>query len=169
MWMCKYHLFARNKIVCHYWQNRSSFGISWAGEGGHLTIMKRYLIVFSVLTNSECVVIVRLCNENTDVQGPVAQRLVSANRWLRGIKTYRFPWYLTLVSANHASSNPGQDVMNSNQKNQKFDISLDGTTNQNAFVLTLAVRICWVRALKEREYQLPVAIFAVRDVNVLVA
>ena len=41
-------------------------------------------------------------------QGPVAQRLVSANRWLRGIKTYRFPWYLTLVSANHASSNPGQ-------------------------------------------------------------
>ena len=35
------------------------------------------------------------------------QLLVSANRWLRGIKTYRFPWYLTLVSANHASSNPG--------------------------------------------------------------
>ena len=25
-----------------------------------------------------------------------------------GIKTYRFPWYLTLVSANNASSNPGQ-------------------------------------------------------------
>ena len=23
---------------------------------------------------------------------------------------YRFPWYLTLVSTNHASSNPGQDV-----------------------------------------------------------
>ena len=22
---------------------------------------------------------------------------------------YRFPWYLTLVSTNHASSNPGQD------------------------------------------------------------
>ena len=63
-------------------------------------------------------------------QGPVVRSLVSANRWLRGIKTYRFPWYLTLdsanrwlrgiktyrfpwylmlVSANHASSNPGQD------------------------------------------------------------
>ena len=41
-------------------------------------------------------------------EGPVAQRLVSANRWLRGIKMYRFPWYLTLVSTNHASSNPGQ-------------------------------------------------------------
>ena len=42
-------------------------------------------------------------------KGPVVRSLVSANRWLRGIKTYRFPWYLTLVSANHASSNPGQD------------------------------------------------------------
>ena len=39
--------------------------------------------------------------------GPVSGSLVSANRWLRGIKTYRFPWYLTLVSANHASSNAG--------------------------------------------------------------
>ena len=38
---------------------------------------------------------------------PVARSLVSANRWLRGIKMYRFPWYLTLVSTNHASSNPG--------------------------------------------------------------
>ena len=44
------------------------------------------------------------------VQGPVARSLVSANRWLRGIKMYRFPWYLTLVSTNHASSNPGQEV-----------------------------------------------------------
>ena len=31
-------------------------------------------------------------------QGLVFRSLVSANRWLRGIKTYRFPWYLTLVS-----------------------------------------------------------------------
>ena len=41
-------------------------------------------------------------------QGPVAGSLVSANRWLRGVKTFWFPWYLTPVSANHASSNPGQ-------------------------------------------------------------
>ena len=41
--------------------------------------------------------------------GPVSGSSVSANRWLRGIKTYRFPWYLTPVSANNASSNPGQD------------------------------------------------------------
>ena len=41
-------------------------------------------------------------------QGPVARSMVSANRWLRGIKMYRFPWYLTLVSTNHASSNLGQ-------------------------------------------------------------
>ena len=39
--------------------------------------------------------------------GPVVRSQVSANRWLRGIKTYKFPWYVTLVSANHASSNPG--------------------------------------------------------------
>ena len=44
-------------------------------------------------------------------QGPVVRSLVSANRGLRGIKTYRFPWYLTLVSANHALSNPGQVVV----------------------------------------------------------
>ena len=46
--------------------------------------------------------------DNAIHQGPVARSLVSANRWLRGIKMYRFPWYLTLVSTNHASSNPGQ-------------------------------------------------------------
>ena len=43
-----------------------------------------------------------------NIQGPVARSLVSANRWLRGIKMYRFPWYLTLVSTNHALSNPSQ-------------------------------------------------------------
>ena len=48
-------------------------------------------------------------------QGPVARSLVSANRWLRGIKLYRFPWYLTLVSTNHASSNPGQSARNKHQ------------------------------------------------------
>ena len=51
----------------------------------------------------------RASREDGVLQGLVAQRLVSANRWLRGIKTYRFPWYLTLVSANHASSNSGQE------------------------------------------------------------
>ena len=36
--------------------------------------------------------------------GPVDRSLVSANR----IKMYRCPWYLTLVSTNHASSNQGR-------------------------------------------------------------
>ena len=54
--------------------------------------------------NFECDWFVELSDNNL---GPVVRSLVSANRWLRGIKTYRFPWYLTLVSANHASSNPG--------------------------------------------------------------
>ena len=49
--------------------------------------------------------------------GPVVRSLVSDNRWLRDIKTYRFPWYLTLVSANHAFSNPGLLV---NDKSQYF-------------------------------------------------
>ena len=38
------------------------------------------------------------------VQGRVARSMVSANHWLSGIKT----WYLTWVSANHASSNSPQ-------------------------------------------------------------
>ena len=46
------------------------------------------------------------CMHNNNL-GPVARSLVSANRWLRSIKMYRFPWYLTLVSTNHALSNPG--------------------------------------------------------------
>ena len=50
-------------------------------------------------------------NSSNGTLGPVARSLVSANRWLRGIKMYRFPWYLTLVSTNHASSNPGQDAV----------------------------------------------------------
>ena len=52
----------------------------------------------------------RAKRDNTWALGPVVRSLVSANRWLRAIKTYRFPWYLTLVSTNHASSNPGQTV-----------------------------------------------------------
>ena len=44
----------------------------------------------------------------TPTKGPVAGSLVSANRWLRDTKTFSFPWYLTPVSANHASSNPVQ-------------------------------------------------------------
>ena len=38
-------------------------------------------------------------------QGPVVLSMVSANHWLSSIKINRLPWYLTLVSANQASSN----------------------------------------------------------------
>ena len=34
-----------------------------------------------------------------------ARSMVSANHWLKGIKTGRLLWFLTRVSANHASSN----------------------------------------------------------------
>ena len=49
------------------------------------------------------------CNRfDSNNQGWVARSMVSANHWLRGIKTYRLSWYLTRVSANHASSNWAQ-------------------------------------------------------------
>ena len=70
-------------------------------------------------------------------------------------------------------SNENAVVLDVINNKQKFNVSLDGTllshtTNLNAFVLTPAVRICRAIALKEIKYQLPVAIFDVRDVNVLV-
>ena len=70
-------------------------------------------------------------------------------------------------------SSENTDVLDAMNSNRKFGVSLDGsllshTTNVNAFVLTTAVRICQVRELKNRKYQLPVAIFDVRDVNVTV-
>ena len=40
-------------------------------------------------------------------QGWVPRSMVSANHWLRGIKTYRLSWHLTRVSANHASEQLG--------------------------------------------------------------
>ena len=46
---------------------------------------------------------------------------------------------------------------------------LSHTVNVNAFVLIPAVRMCRVRALKEKKYQLPLAISDVRDANVVVA
>ena len=39
--------------------------------------------------------------------GLVTRSLFSANRWLKGVKAYRFAWYLMLLSANHASSSQG--------------------------------------------------------------
>ena len=62
-------------------------------------------------------------------------------------------------------SNENADVPYAMNSYRKFDVSFDGTllsptTGLNAFVLSPAVRICRVRALKEREYQLPVAIFS---------
>ena len=84
-------------------------------------------------------------------------------------QTFQYPkfqiWPLVSLSKGNADI---LDVMNSNRK---FDVSLDGTLlsqtmNLNAFVLTPAVWICRVRALKEWKYQLPVAIFDIQDVNI---
>ena len=70
-------------------------------------------------------------------------------------------------------SNENADVPDVMNTKRKFDVSLDGTlhtTILNAFVLTPAVRkLSRLREMKERKYQLPVASFEARDVNVLVA
>ena len=73
-----------------------------------------------------------------NLQGPVAPSLVSANRWLRGIKTYRFPWYLALVSANHASSNPGQMLLNNIHSKAFFQQQLPLLNRRSWFVSTLS-------------------------------
>ena len=67
----------------------------WLSRKHHLNQLHSWLGVLTVFFRKP------------EIQGPVAESLVSANRWLRGIKMYRFPWYLTLVSTNHASTNPG--------------------------------------------------------------
>ena len=61
-------------------------------------------------------------------------------------------------------SNENADVTDVMNSNRKFDVWLDGTllshtTNQNAFIITSVAWICRVRALKERKYQLPLALF----------
>ena len=60
-------------------------------------------------------------------------------------------------------SNETADVPGVLDSNRKLNVSLNRTllchtTNLYAFVLTPAVRICGFRALKERKYELPVAI-----------
>ena len=77
----------------------------WVEFVGSLLCSKRFFHGYSgfPLSSKTCI----LLNLTTpQAQGPVVRSLGSANRWLRGIKSYRFPWYLTLVSANHDSSNP---------------------------------------------------------------
>ena len=51
--------------------------------------------------------VLRASYETFDDQGLVARSMVSAIHWLSSIKTtiIRLPWYLTLFSANQASSN----------------------------------------------------------------
>ena len=74
--------------------------------------------------------------------GPVARSLVRANHWLRGIKTDRFPWYLTLVSAVHASSNPGLVVGNERRNDKSC------TGNILTLVIVLMESLAFIRKLK---------------------
>ena len=92
---------------------RERFTFLGLGNNEDSDVLKlRQLFVDNVQSNDHYQMLSRIPSAEL---GPVARSLVSANRWLRGIKIYRFPWYLTLVSANHASSNPGL-----NAKTERF-------------------------------------------------
>ena len=45
---------------------------------------------------------------NLGDERPVVRSMVSANHWLSSIKANRLSWYLTLVSANQATTNSAQ-------------------------------------------------------------
>ena len=81
-------------------------GKTWPCLIGQWTIESTWRCFDWVMHNRSHVALFTLVKN----QGPVAQSMVGPNRWLRVVKTYRFPWYLSLVRANHASSNPGQVV-----------------------------------------------------------
>ena len=91
-------MFLRAGVLNHIQLNIQVLHLRWTPS--FISVMALYG------TPQDCTLSLHIANSRK--QGPVVRSLVSANRWLRGIKTYRFPWYLTLVSANHALSNPGQ-------------------------------------------------------------
>ena len=82
------------------------FGVSWK----IILVFKGMLIYnLNMLVRVQGFKAMHLCLENALDPGPVPWSLVTANCWLRVIKTFRLPWYLTLVSADHALSNPGSE------------------------------------------------------------
>ena len=80
---------------------------------------------------------IRLSRESSDL-GWVARSMVSANHWLRGIKTYRLSWHLTRVSANHASSNWA--LLEVNPKLTTFACLRWG---KKETLLELSLVVCW--------------------------
>ena len=71
------------------------------------------------------------------LQKPVARGLVSANHLLGCTETYTFLWWLTLVSANHASSNSGSFETNKNVGEQ---LQNSGSAHANLIVRSLVER-----------------------------
>ena len=57
---------------------------------------------------------------------------------------FRFPWYLTLVSTNHASSNPGQ-VTNVSTMNMSHIVKARLTTDQNNCFKCHFPKLCKLR------------------------
>ena len=98
-------LLKRSLDVLKLTQHRFNFDSTcskWGGGGGKQTVLTSLL---NKIERTLKQMVKPFAQALSDNQEPVARSLVSGNRWLRGIKTYRFPW----DSANHPSSNRGQN------------------------------------------------------------
>ena len=100
----------------------------------------------------------QICNQDWRVLLNASRRLWQLLNFT--LETLRVFLRQLIVSWNNESEVP--DFMNGNRK---FDVSLDGTLlshtmNLNAFVLTPAVRICWVRSVRGRKWQPEVDFFS---------
>ena len=99
----------------------------------------------------------QICNQDWRVLLNASPRLWQLLNFT--LETLRVFLRQLIASWNNESEVP--DFMNGNRK---FDVSLDGTLlshtmNLNAFVLTPAVRICWVRSVRGRKWQPEVDFF----------
>ena len=93
--------------------------------------MSPFLLAFEAISvTSANGLVAKFCELQCNL-GPVARSLVSANCWLRGIKMYTFPWYLTLVSTNHASSNPGLDVSVDFKTTERVSVTQEGNLSHD--------------------------------------
>ena len=100
----------------------------------------------------------QICNQDWRVLLNASPRLWQLLNFT--LETLRVFLRQLIVSWNNESEVP--DFMSGNRK---FDVSLDGTLlshtmNLNAFVLTPAVRICWVRSVRGRKWQPEVDFFS---------
>ena len=88
---------------------------------------------------------------STRGQGPVVRSMVSANHWLSSININRLSWYLTLVSADQASSKSAQVVRTASEfqtRSQGLSSSLfPGNEVAKASSFTFGLGFKWLSGL----------------------